>query len=150
MVEVGSVVGRSPTGSTALTVMEFVIVWFVMTGGAGYLPPQNVQPTEMQCGIDGAVVGVKIDRVVNPSMVLWPDPYVEGKHCQTDISARVATLTQGEYHIATTIVGKSYAWNAPVERYIGHDPHTSVAWMRDPNPTGLPPRPTNFRIPGEK
>jgi hypothetical protein len=130
--------------------MAFVIVWFVMTGGAGYIAPLDVPPSEMRCGIDGAVIGVQLDRVVNPSMVRWPDPNVAGQHCQVDISARVATLAQGEYHIATTIVGKAYAWNEPVDRYIGHDPHTSVVWMRDPNPTGLPLRPTNFRIPGER
>lgn len=132
--------------------MDFVIVWFIMTGGSGYIPPQNVQQSEMRCGLDGEVIGVKIDRVVNPSMALWPDPQVPGKHCQVDISARVASLPQGEYHLGTTIVSKPIGFvSPPPEPYIGHDPHTSVLWMRDPNPTGLPPRPANLRIPpGEK
>lgn len=131
--------------------MELVIVWFVMTGGSGYIAPQDVRPAEMRCGLEGAVVGVKIDRVVNPTVVRWPDPKVVGQHCEVDISQRVNALSQGEYHIATTIVSKMYTFGVgQPESYIGHDPHTSVAWMRDPHATGLPIRPSNLRVYAEE
>lgn len=126
--------------------MGFVIVWFIMTNGSGYIPPQNVQPLQMSCGLAGAVVGVKVDRPVNPTRASWPDPRILGQHCEVDINQRVAGLAHGEYHLATTIVGKDYKPGEKPESYIGHDPHTSDLWLRSLTSPGLPSKPTNFRI----
>jgi len=111
--------------------MDFVIVAFIMTAGMGYIEPLNVYPAEMQCGQAGAVVGVQVDRLVNPTAVLWPDPKISGQHCRVSIEAKVAGLIQGEYHIATTIVTTGCCGLVTVEPFIGHDPHTSPEWMRD-------------------
>ena len=123
--------------------MDFIIVWFIMTNGTGYIPPQDVRLTDMRCGIAGAVIGVLVDRPVNPTTALWPDPKIPDQHCEVDISQRVAGLPHGEYHLATTIVG-----NGKPESYIGHDPHTSTKWLRSLTSPGLPGAPTNFRVIG--
>lgn len=116
--------------------MSFVMVWFILTTPAngviapGYIKPQDVYLTDMQCGLSGAVVGVHVDRIVNPQFVTWPDPFFEGVHCSADISARVAALPLGEYHIATTIVGADLPFGTPVPHVNGHDPHTTTSWLR--------------------
>lgn len=128
--------------------MDKVIVWFILTGGTGYIEPQEVTPAQMTCALPGTVVGVQIDKPVNPSLVLWPDPKTVGQHCRVDIAARVATLKPGEYHIATTIVAKTRYFGSKDDKpepYIQHDPHTTANWRRgDANTPGKPgPR---FRV----
>lgn len=117
--------------------MFFIVVWFVMTApGRGvvepsYIKPQDVQLADMQCGLPGAVTGVHVDSPVNPKTVTWPDPFFDGVHCSVDISARVATLLPGEYHISTTIVGPVVPFGVPVPRVTQHDPHITATWRRD-------------------
>lgn len=119
----------------------FVTVWFVLSGGSGYIPPLDVHAP--LCGRPGAVVGVQVDRTINPTTLYWPDPRVADQHCVVDISAKVAEMKPGTYHNATTIHGKEVPFGTQAERYFGHDPHTTVYWVRD---TTLLPRPTNLRI----
>lgn len=120
--------------------MDYVIVWFILTGGMGSIPLLEVRAPS--CGRAGAIVGVQVDRVVNPTAVLWPDPQVVGQHCRTDISARVAGLPPGEYHIATTIVTK-----VDGGRFIAPDPHTSPMWSRRTSGS-TPPPPARVRVVG--
>ena len=124
-----------------------MVVWFVFTlmaNGAepsGYIPPQEVRAPE--CGRLGLVVGVLVDRLVNPTAVLFPDPTTVGLHCRQDISQRVAALQPGEYHAATTEMPDSQV------PYIGVDPHTSLTWTRNSEPmtiTGPPGKPTTIRL----
>lgn len=126
--------------------MAYVILWFILTNGSGYLEPLRVDPAMMRCGLAGAVTGVQLDRLVNPQTASWPDPYFPGVHCEVDISAKVASLVQGEYHVATTEVGVDVPFGTPVPRYIGIDPHTSELWRRDG--TVKPPTlaPANLRL----
>lgn len=125
--------------------MAYIIVWFVMTMPAvgviepGYIKPQDVHLADMQCGLPGAVVGVLVDRQVNPLKVSWPDPFFDGVHCDADISASVAALQPGEYHIATTIMGADLPFGTPVPHVNEHDPHTTSTWLRD---GGTVPPPT--------
>ncbi len=51
--------------------MKLIIIWFILTNGSGYLPPMELLPTDASCGLPGAVVGVVVDRPVNPSTVTW-------------------------------------------------------------------------------
>jgi hypothetical protein len=112
--------------------MDYVILWFILYNGSGYIEPQKVTKTEMSCGLDGSVVGVQLvgEQVnteglqINPYRVRWPDPGMADKHCIVDIHQRVSTLSPGKYHIATTIVG-----DGTTVPYIGHDPHTTVDFM---------------------
>lgn len=130
--------------------MAFVLLWFVMTLGiGGYIEPMKVMPADMHCGLPGVVVGVRVDRAVNPQRAYWPDPGFEDLHCELDIAQRIAALPHGEYHLATTIVDKLYPFGVQPDRYIGHDPHTSDQWLRSAAAPGLPGLPTNFRI-GDK
>jgi len=126
--------------------MEVIFVWFILTGGSGYTPPIEVR--NPPCGIPGFVVGVLVDRLVNPTAVMWPDPKVKDQHCRIDITQYMTGLTPGQYHIATTEITKT--WNAgsgvSPEAYIGIDPHTSVYWVRQTGPSILPGKPINFRI----
>ena len=126
--------------------MGLILVWFVMTNGSGYIEPLTVQRPQMRCGLAGEAIGVTVDRPVNPTLVRWPDPTVTGQHCEVDIGQRVAALAHGEYHLATTIVGKDVPFGTPVEGYIGHDPHTSAKWLRSVTSPGLPGKPANFRV----
>lgn len=128
--------------------LEAILIWFVMTNQAGFIEPQRVEMTAAVCGLPGAVVGVQINRLENPSVVSWPDPMVVDQHCQADISARVKDLVPGEYHIATTELTKLVAIGTG-QPYIGIDPHTTVHWLKStaPAPVG---RPTNVKIPGVK
>jgi hypothetical protein len=89
-------------------------------------------------------VGLQVDRVVNPSKVLWPDPNVADKHCEQSISERVVGLEPGEYHLATTELTDGS--RIP---YIGIDPHTSVYWKRV-NGTGVTPKkPSSISLKGQ-
>ena len=130
-----------------VTTMEYVILWFILAGGAGYLEPLTVQPPMMSCGLAGAVVGVQVDRLANPTKVSWPDPYFPGVHCDVDIRAKVATLKPGEYHAATTIVSKPCCVPiAPPASYINHDPHTSPTFVI--GNLSHPPAPASVGISG--
>lgn len=128
--------------------MEFVVVWFILKGGIGFIPPQDVYPEHMNCGRAGARV-LSLDRPVNPTRVFWPDPLTPEQHCEVDISQRVASLAPGEYHIATTIIAKTRTFDAPTQRYFGHDPHTTNQWARSLAAPGLPGSPLNFRVTGD-
>lgn len=132
--------------------IEFVYVWFILSNGVGYIEPQRVE--NPPCGIEGGVIGVQIDRVVNPTAVLWPDPLVTGKHCRTNISERVAGLVPGEYHIATTIFSTPMSAEARLLGglgYYGHDPHITGYWFRHIGETGPEPvKPKDLRkVPGQ-
>lgn len=125
--------------------MEYVTLWFILTGGTGYIAPMEVRAPE--CGRPGLVVGLLVDRKVNPTTVYWPDPKTVGEHCRIDVRQRVAEMPLGVYHFATTEMGKARAWNEPVEPYIGIDPHTSEEWTRAPMDLEPPSvAPTGFRI----
>lgn len=127
--------------------MAYVVLYFVMTNAVGYLPPLDVRPTDsiIQCGIVGAIVGLQINKLENPTIALWPDPHLVDKHCEVDIAATVASLQNGEYHLATTEIGKDYTFGTPVESYIGIDPHTSVYFLKSDFPMSAIPRPLNVR-----
>lgn len=125
--------------------MAYVIVWFILTNGSGYRPPLDVK--DPPCGIVGPIVGVQVDRLVNPTAVLWPDPKIVGAHCRVDIRDHVEGLAPGEYHVGTTIVAKEWiVAGSPPEFYIGHDPHTSPLWMRQIGPSTNPARPAGLGI----
>lgn len=129
--------------------MFYITVWFVMLTPAigviepGYIKPQDVHLSDMQCGIAGAVVGVHVDRPVNPLKVSWPDPFFDDVHCEADISASIAALLPGEYEIATTIMGPDVPFGVPVPHINQHDPHTSTTWIRDGG-TIPPPTPSTI------
>lgn len=131
--------------------MDVILVWFIMSNGTGFIAPQHVDPAAMQCGLAGEVIGVTVDRAINPTLALWPDPRAPGQHCAVDISQRVAALAHGEYRLATTIVDKSRHFGdvTVYERFIPHDPHTSDPWLRSLTSPGLPGKPTNFRLTGD-
>lgn len=111
--------------------LDYIAVWFVflsLASGAeptGYIPPQDVRKADMSCGLPGAVVGVQIDRLVNPSFIEFPDPGFANMHCRASIAARVAGLQPGIYEIATTEMGR-IPEPGEVPGYIGIDPHVSV------------------------
>jgi len=123
--------------------MEALTIWFILlSGNAGYIEPLVVKRAEMACGIDGAVVGVSVNAPKNPTVVAWPDPKVVGKHCALNISAKLATLPDGEYEIATTEMGATVPFGAPVESYIGVDPHVSDRWTKG----GILLKPSALRV----
>lgn len=124
--------------------MDYVVLWFILSGGTGYLPPMDVR--NPPCGIEGAIVGVVTDKPVNPTKVLWPDPYFPGTHCEIDIREKIATLAEGEYHLATTIMGRDVPFGTPIPPYIQHDPHTSTDWVRSLSGAMSPTKPTTFRV----
>ncbi len=103
--------------------LDYVAIYFILTGGSGYRPPLDVR--NPPCGIAGAVVGLHVDRPVNPTIATWPDPYFPGVHCEVDIRAYVSQSEPGQYHLATTEMGKSVGFGVPVVPYIGIDPHTT-------------------------
>lgn len=119
--------------------MDFIIVAFVMTAGTGPLPPPggyiepvHVRRENMVC-MPGSMTTVQVDRAVNPTVVLLPHPDLPDQHCRADITARVATLKFGEYHIATTYVSKLRRFGTPEDKpepFIMPDPHTSASWRR--------------------
>ncbi len=123
--------------------MDYVLLWFILHGGAGYIEPLKVQ--HPPCGVAGAVVGVTFDRAINPTTVTWPDPYFPETHCVIDIRAKVATLPEGTYELATTEVGKGGPFGTAV-RYNGIDPHTTQPWVRRPGAATPPRQPTTFRV----
>lgn len=134
--------------------MEAILISFILLGGAGgYIEPLRVNAADLPCGLEGAVVGIQVDRVVNPTFVTFPDPKVAGKHCQVSIEARVAGLIHGLYEIATTELGAVYSYGPGAVQapgYIGVDPHVSVEWMRDTTVTTAPAiAPTGFRMRGQ-
>jgi len=114
--------------------MDYIVAWFVFlltAAGAeptGYIPPQDVLKSNMSCGLPGAVVGVQVDTLVNPTTILFPDPGIAGLHCTASIAARVQQLQPGRYEIATTDTGR--LWDGTGVPYIGIDPHVSVEWIR--------------------
>lgn len=130
--------------------MQAIIISFILLGSAGgYIEPLTIQAADLPCGLEGAVVGIQVDRLVNPTFVTFPDPNVAGKHCQVSIEARVAGLIHGVYEIATTEVGKVFAYGPGATQapgYIGVDPHVTGEWMRDAAVTTAPAiAPTGFR-----
>lgn len=116
-----------------------------MTNGNGFIPTLDVKPNSpiIQCGINGAIIGVQIDKLENPTKTLWPDPHLVGKHCEVDISARVAALSNGEYHLATTIVD-----DGTEPGYIYHDPHISVYFIKSSNPMNIIIAPKHIKLTG--
>ena len=86
--------------------MTIVILWFVLSGGTGFIEPLNITPEA--CGRATNIPRLEPDREVNPRAARWAD-------CEVDIRAKVATLTPGVYHLAATGLGS----------YIPPDPHTS-------------------------
>jgi hypothetical protein len=122
--------------------MAALTIWFILTGGTGYIEPLTVARAAMVCGLDGAVVGVTVNTPKNPTEVSWPDPKVVGKHCTQNIAAKLATLPDGEYEIATTEMGADVPFGAEPEVYIHIDPHTTDPWTKG----GLLLRPTTLRI----
>lgn len=133
--------------------MDYIILWFIMTNGSGYLPPMDVRPTDsvIQCNISGAIVGVQVDKLENPTKVLWPDSQLADKHCEVDVAAKVAALENGEYHFCTTIMGKPIMPDNSHMKYvyIQHDPHCSVYFLKSDAPMTVLGRPTNIKITGQ-
>lgn len=124
--------------------MDYLILWFILTGaGSGRLEPMTIRAP--QCGLPGVVVGLIVDRKINPTAAMWPDPKTVGEHCRVDISAKVAELAGGEYHLATTEMGKMRPFGSKVDSYIGVDPHTSEPWIRAATGT-KPKKPAAVRI----
>lgn len=124
--------------------MDYVMLWFILVGGAGgYIPPMEVRAP--LCGQVGPAVGLAVDRDVNPQAAIWPDPQVPGLHCRVDIRERVAGLAPGEYHLATTEIGKLYPFGTAPESYIHVDPHTSEDWVRQVG-GNEPRKPATFRV----
>jgi len=112
--------------------MTSLALWFILTGGSGYLPPLNLLPADIHCGVTGAVApGLQINARENPSLALWRDPADATKHCEVNIAAKVNTLAMGEYHLATTVMGTG--------NWVGPDPHTSVMFMRGTGTVVEPP-----------
>lgn len=122
--------------------MDYIVLYFILTNG-GYIPPMDVRLTDsiIQCNLPGAIVGVQVNRLENPTIVLWPDPYIVDRHCEVDIAAKVTTLPNGEYHLATTTIGLLNG-----KPYLPHDPHTSVYWFKSSNTTGNVPKIINVRV----
>ncbi len=122
--------------------IPWVTLWFVMTNSVGYTPPMEVRVTDtyFQCGLTGAVVGLQINRLEDPTVVSWPGTTPD-THCEVDVAARVATMPPGEYHFATTemgVIGMSSPYNI--------DPHTSVYWIRSNNEMAVVPTAKNVRV----
>ena len=122
--------------------MNWLAIWFVALSidVTGYVPPQGV--TLLRCGRPGAVVGIRVNRLLNPTLALWPDPFVADQHCEESIVARVAALAAGEYELATTEMGELNAaqWTFHI------DPHVSERWRRDEAPMATMRRPTGLRV----
>lgn len=129
--------------------MEYFVIWFIMTNGTGYLPPLDVKfdSAIVKCDLPGNAVGVELNSLENPTRVKVVDPHDATKHCEVDIREKMLTLAVGEYHLAHTGMGKSYAWNEKPERYNSPDPHTSVMFIRSNAPLVL--KPTNVYIKGK-
>jgi hypothetical protein len=129
--------------------LDYVALYFILTGGSGYRAPLDVYTPA--CGKPGLVVGLLVDRLVNPRMVLWPDPKTVGEHCEVDVAAYVLALETGEYENCTTEMGKAIGWDAPRVPYIGIDPHCSLLWRRDAGDVTPPSTaPTNFQLRGQQ
>lgn len=128
--------------------MHYIALYFIMTNATGYSPPMEFRSTDsaLVCGISGAIVGLQVNKLENPTIALWPDPHEVDKHCEADIASRVAESEVGEYHLATTEMGVSQGFGAPPEIYIGIDPHTSVYWIKSNNPMDVIPRVKNVRV----
>lgn len=123
--------------------MQFtsIAVYFILANATGgYVPPQDVPKATMPCGFSGTVVGVQVDREINPTKVMWVDPFVATKHCEVSIVDRVRTLAPGDYHIATTIMGDGS--QIPMNQ---HDPHTSPNF-KIIRVTGTPFAPKNLGV----
>ncbi len=127
--------------------MAFVMLWFIMVGGlAEYIEPMKIE--NPPCGITGAVVGLQIDSAVNPTKVMWPDPFFPGVHCEISIAAKIATLQPGDYTLATTEFTNG-KFGGPA--FNGIDPHVSTSWIRSLI-DGTPSKPTTFKVvkPGDR
>lgn len=122
-----------------------------MTNAKGYLAPLEVKTTDslLRCNVSGAIVGLHINKLENPTIALWPDPYALDKHCEVDISAYVQKLEIGEYHLASTEHGADIPFGTPVEKYIGIDPHTSVYFIKSNDPMDVLPSVKNLRVTGQ-
>lgn len=123
--------------------MEYLVLWFVMTAGPSI--PNSIAPQDVrapQCGQVGLIVGVIVDKLLNPTTAFFPDPHDAAAYCSQDIRPRVAALPPGEFHLATTEIG-----DGSRQPYIGIDPHTSLTFIRDsaPLPDSLMP-PGRIRI----
>jgi hypothetical protein len=128
--------------------MAYILIWFIMANGVGYIEPLRVEFADMKCGLEGTFPGIQLDRPVNPTRMRWADPKATGKHCEIDVAQRVAALAHGEYHVATTVIGadRKFGEVKEYDDYTGPDPHTSDQWLRSITAPGLPGRPANFRV----
>lgn len=123
-----------------VSVFHGVFLWFILSGGSGYIEPLAVAPLDMSCGRDGAVVGLQLDSVVNPSFAMWPDPGMADKHCRVSIGARVLALPPGEYHSCTTEMPRfmGFGQRDPAVPHI--DPHCTGFWTRTDSTLPVAPR----------
>jgi hypothetical protein len=130
--------------------MDYVLIYFILTGGFGVAPTLEIHKTDMSCGLNGAVIGVQIDKLVNPTKVYWPDPNISNMHCIVDISKKVVTLEPGEYHIATSIMGSGCCEpTVHSTPYIGHDPHTTGYFTIIKNVLNFPSKPSQLKLKGQ-
>ncbi len=125
--------------------MAYFVIWFILSDSpGGYIEPQEVQKTNMSCGLPGQIVGVQLNKLINPTKVLVPDPGIPNLHCEVDITERMVGLVQGTYHLATTIMGDGTS-----TPYIGHDPHTSDYFSRVNGTGKAPAKPSQLIIKGQ-
>ena len=128
--------------------MDYIVIWFILTGGFGYIPPQEVRKTDMSCGLEGQIIGVQIDNSINPSRVSFPDPGFANMHCVVNITKKVAelaTLEPKEYHIATTIMG-----DGSKTFYYQHNPHTTKYFIIIKGAPNYPSKPGQFKLKGQQ
>jgi len=129
-----------------LIILNYVSIFFIMTNSSGYTPPLDVRKFDMSCGLPGSVIGVQIDRNVNPSKVFFPDPGIPIMHCVVDISQKVNSLPEGEYHIATTEMGEL---NDPTPNFM-IDPHTSQYFTIVKSTVTYPSKPGQVKLKGQQ
>jgi len=125
--------------------MDYLVLWFILMSAdapGGYIAPQEVRLADMQCGLDGAVVGIQVDRDQNPTTARFVDPKDSTKHCNANIRNRVMGLLPGRYHLAYTHMG-----SGTVTTWFIPDPHTSESWTRALD--GTPKKPTNVKVLGQ-
>lgn len=119
--------------------MNYVVLYFILTNGFGFLEPMQIHYNDsiIQCNLPNAVIGLQIDKLENPTKALWPDPNDSSKHCEVNIAGKVSGLEEGEYHLATTVIG--------AEPHIQIDPHTSRHWIKSNHPM-IFPHPINLKV----
>ncbi len=124
--------------------MDYIVLYFILTNGSGYLPPLDVHKINMVCGLAGKIIGVHVNSSINPTKAIWPDPGFEHMHCEINISNKVSSLEPGEYHLATTEMGDGSG--IP---YIGIDPHTSEFFTVVKVSQTVPSKPITLVVKGQ-